>query len=126
MNQVEKQVLDSINIDEMIGYICELISIPSMTGDEKEAQDNVAAKLESIGMKVDRWSLDLDELRKHPDYSIEVNRKEGHGVVGVMGARARNRQGYRSPILSWRQSYPRTVTRQENHRCLRVLHMALI
>jgi acetylornithine deacetylase len=85
VNKVEKQVLDCINIDEMIGYICELISIPSMTGDEKEAQDNVAAKLESIGMKVDRWNLDLDELSKHPDYSIEVDRKEGHGVVGVTG-----------------------------------------
>ena len=85
MNQVEKQVLDNIDICEMIGYICELISIPSMTGDEKEAQDNVAAKLESIGMKVDKWSLDLDELSKHPDYSTEVDRKEGHGVVGVTG-----------------------------------------
>ena len=85
MNKVEKRVLDIINIDEMIGYICELISIKSLTGDEKEAQANVASKLESIGMEVDRWTLDLDELSKHPDYSIEVDRKEGHGVVGVTG-----------------------------------------
>ena len=85
MNQVEKRVLDSIDIDEMIGYICELISIKSLTGEEKEAQENVAAKLESIGMKVDRWNLNLEELSKHPDYSIEVDRKEGHGVVGITG-----------------------------------------
>ena len=85
MNQVEKRVLDSIDIDEMVGYICELISIPSMTGDEKEAQENVAAKLKSIGMEVDKWSLDLEELSKHPDYSIEVDRKEGTGVVGILG-----------------------------------------
>jgi len=85
VNKLEKRVLDSIDVDEMIGYICELISIKSLTGDEKEAQANVATKLESIGMKVDRWDLDLDELSKHPDYSIEVDRKEGHGVVGVTG-----------------------------------------
>jgi acetylornithine deacetylase len=69
----------------MIEYIKELISIKSMTGDEKEAQENVAAKLDSIGMKVDKWELDLDELSKHPDYSTEVDRKEGIGVVGITG-----------------------------------------
>ena len=85
MNQLEKQALDSININEMVEYIRELISIKSITGDEKEAQENVAAKLKSIGMKVDTWSLDLDEISKHPDYSTEVDRTEGIGVVGVTG-----------------------------------------
>jgi acetylornithine deacetylase len=85
LNQAEKQALDCIDLDGMVEYIRELISIKSMTGDEKEAQENVAAKLESIGMKVDAWSLDLEELSKHPDYSTEVDRKEGIGVVGVTG-----------------------------------------
>ncbi len=85
MNQVEKKVLDEINIHEMVDYIKELISIKSLTGDEKKAQDNVASKLESIGMQVDTWRLDLDNLGEHPDFSMEVDRKEGYGVVGVTG-----------------------------------------
>ncbi|MCW4049981.1 MAG: peptidase [Candidatus Bathyarchaeota archaeon] len=85
MNQVEKQVLDSIDVDGMLEYICELISIKSLTGDEAEAQANVAAKMKSLGMKVDKWILDLEKLREHPDFSMEVNRTEGIGVVGIMG-----------------------------------------
>ena len=85
MNQVEKQVLETIDAQELIEYVCELISIPSITGKEKAAQDNIAQKLASIGMKVDHWSLDLEELSKHPDYSTEVDRTEGQGVVGLTG-----------------------------------------
>jgi acetylornithine deacetylase len=85
VNQIEKQVLENINTQEMIEYLQELISIQSVTGEEKPAQINIAQKLESIGMTVDYWSLDLEELSKHPDYSIEVDRTEGHGVVGSIG-----------------------------------------
>jgi acetylornithine deacetylase len=77
--------MQCINLKEMIDYTRELISIPSITGEEKEAQNNIAHKLESIGMRVDKWALDLRELSKHPDYSIEVKRKEGYGVVSVYG-----------------------------------------
>jgi acetylornithine deacetylase len=85
VNQLEKHVLENINIQEMIEYIQELISIQSITGEEKTAQNNIAQKLESIGMMVDHWSIDLEELSKHPDYSIEVDRTQGHGVVGFTG-----------------------------------------
>jgi acetylornithine deacetylase len=69
----------------MIDYLCELISIQSVTGEEKTAQDNIANKLSSIGMTVDRWEIDLIELSKHPDYSAEVERTEAIGVVGILG-----------------------------------------
>ena len=85
MNKTEQQVLDKINIDEMLEYLQEIIAIPSMTGDEKKAQENIAAKLASIGMNVDKWNIDLEELAKHPDYSSEGIRKNAVGVVGVLG-----------------------------------------
>jgi len=85
MNKVEQKVLDRINFDEMLEYLCELIAVPSITGDEKKAQENIAAKLASIGMKVDKWDIDLEELAKHPDYSSEGVRKNAVGVVGMLG-----------------------------------------
>jgi acetylornithine deacetylase len=85
VNNVEKKVLGCINTDELIDYLCELISIPSITGEEKKAQSNIASKLSSIGMAVDQWDIDLDELSKHPDYSAEVERTDAGGVVGVWG-----------------------------------------
>ncbi|MCW4014463.1 MAG: M20/M25/M40 family metallo-hydrolase, partial [Candidatus Bathyarchaeota archaeon] len=85
MNKTEQRVLDAINIDDMLEYLSEIIAIPSMTGDEKKAQENIAEKLASIGMKVDKWDIDLEELAKHPDYSSEGVRKNAVGVVGVLG-----------------------------------------
>ena len=85
MNKVEQKVLDAIDLDEMIQYICELISIPSTTGNEKQAQENIAKKLASIEMNVDKWDVDLTELSLHPDYSTEVERTDAVDVVGVYG-----------------------------------------
>ncbi len=96
MNSVEQKILDTIDYDEMIKYLCEIISIPSITGDEKNAQENIATKLDSIGMAVDKWSIDLEELSEHPDYSMEVERSEAIGVVGVLGEDA----GGKSLILN--------------------------
>lgn len=56
-----------------------------MNSVEKKVLDNIAAKLSSIGMTIDQWDIDLNELSKHPDYSTEVDRTEAVGVVGVWG-----------------------------------------
>ncbi len=45
----------------MIDYLCGLVSIRSITGKEKTAQDNIAAKLSSIGMTIDQFDIDLDK-----------------------------------------------------------------
>lgn len=85
MNEIEKSVLDSIDVNGLIDYLCELIAIPSTTGNEKKAQENIATKLESFNIKVDKWDIDLEELKKHPDYSAEVERDNAVGVVGIWG-----------------------------------------
>jgi acetylornithine deacetylase len=65
--------------------LSELISIKSLTGKEDRAQKNIANKMKEIGLQVDQWKLNLDELRKHPDFSMEVERTQGIGVVGTLG-----------------------------------------
>ena len=85
MNDVERKVLGNIDFDGLLGYASELIAIPSYGGLESEAQRNVAAKLVGLGMDVDLWEIDFDELTGHPDFSMSFDREEGLGVVGVTG-----------------------------------------
>jgi acetylornithine deacetylase len=96
MDTVEQRVLDAIDVDGMVQFLCELIAIPSLTGEETAAQERVAAEMERCGLAVDVWDLDLEVLRRHPAYSAEVERDHALGVVGVLG---KDRDG-RSLILN--------------------------
>jgi acetylornithine deacetylase len=85
VERVESQVLDAIDVDGMLEYLCELVSIPSFGGKETDAQKSVAAKLRNIGLDVNVWDLDFDALRSHPAFSMSIDREEGLGVVGSLG-----------------------------------------
>jgi len=93
LNAVERQVLDSLDLDDMIRFIRELVAIPSYGGRETMAQRHMAEKLRSLGFDVDTWMIDFSELRRHPDFSMSIPRDEGIGVVGTLGG------GERSLIL---------------------------
>lgn len=66
----EKEVLRHIgkNQDRIIEFLKELISFPSVTGNELEIQKFIASKLERMGLEVDMWELDHEELKQHPAY----------------------------------------------------------
>ena len=85
MEETEKRVLNAIDRDGLLAYLCQLVAVPSLTGEETAAQENVAEQMEAIGLDVDVWQLDFEELSRHPAYTVEVNRTEGLGVVGTMG-----------------------------------------
>lgn len=88
---VEQRVLEAIDIDGMLNYLCELVAIRSLSGQETPAQEHVAAQMECCGLATDVWELDFDELSRHPAFSIEVEREHSLGVVGVMGQEAGGR-----------------------------------
>ena len=94
--EIEQRVLDAVDIEGMLKYLCEIIAVPSYGGMETAAQMNVAAKLGQIGCRVDSWEIDLDELRKHPKFSMSIEREEGMDVVGTMG----EERGGRNLILN--------------------------
>jgi len=94
--EAERRVLEAIDVEDMLEYLCELISIPSVGNEEKAAQENVASKLRRIGLEVDVWELDFEALREHPSFSMSIERDEGLGVVGVMEGNG----GGRSLILN--------------------------
>jgi acetylornithine deacetylase len=66
--------------------LAELMAIPSITGSaaEADAQRWVAGRCERIGLDVDLWSCDMDELRADPGYpGTEAPRDEAWGLVAV-------------------------------------------
>lgn len=91
MDDVERQVLDAIDVDELVNVLGALIAIPSLGGAERDAQDQVAAVMRDLGLEVDAWDLDLANLRRHPQFAMEVERREGRGVVGTLRGTGRGR-----------------------------------
>lgn len=85
---IEARVLDAIDLDGMLAYLCDLVAVPSLVGEETAAQEHVAAQMRHIGLDVDVWELPFDLLRQHPAHSQEVAREHGLGVVGSMGETA--------------------------------------
>ncbi|MGW4019917.1 ArgE/DapE family deacylase [Streptomyces sp. NPDC005009] len=66
--------------------LLELVAVPSVTGSgaESELQHRLAGRLESLGMDVDLWSMDLPALRAEPDFpGTEAPREEAWGLVGT-------------------------------------------
>lgn len=84
MNRLERQVLDAIDVEGMLSFLCRLIAVPSLGGDESAAQRLVAAQMERSGLEVDLWQIDLDRLRQHPIHCEEIARHEALGVVGTL------------------------------------------
>jgi len=65
-------------------FLKELISIPSVTGDEVQIQRFIAQKLKSIGLQVDMWEPDHETLKKHPAYlPSERGYRDRPNVVGI-------------------------------------------
>jgi acetylornithine deacetylase len=58
--------------------------IPSVTGEELEIQKFISKKLNEMGLQVDMWEPDMEELKKHPAY-LPPGRdyKDRPNVVGI-------------------------------------------
>jgi acetylornithine deacetylase len=56
------------NRDKSIEFLRQMVAIPSVTGDEAAVQNFLAKHLAAMGLKVDMWETDWEELKKHPGY----------------------------------------------------------
>jgi acetylornithine deacetylase len=85
---VERAVLAAIDDAAIVEELQELVRIPSVDGtpDENTAQEWVAGRLRGLGLAVDHWQLDLDEVTADPAFpGMEVPRSEAWGCVGTLG-----------------------------------------
>lgn len=85
-----KRVLRKIddNRDQVIGLLRQLVQVPSVTGQERDAQELVKEKLDEIGLKVETFEPKVEELREHPSFFETISYKKfGYNgrpnVIGV-------------------------------------------
>ncbi len=65
-----KKILDKVDAsrEQAIGFLQKMVAIPSVTGDEAAIQRFVSDHMKSIGLSVDMWETNWEELKKHPGY----------------------------------------------------------
>jgi acetylornithine deacetylase len=87
VNEFEQRVLDAIDTDGLLAFLCELIAIQSLDGTAEEVavQERVVRWMRDNGLDVDVWELDFDALSRHPAFSWEAERARGLGVAGAIG-----------------------------------------
>jgi acetylornithine deacetylase len=94
--RAEGAALQALDTEACIRLAQELIRIPSITGDERAAQNRVALALDQAGLEVDQFEADVDRLKTHPRFpGMEVERTEAVLVAGLLG-----QKGDRSLILN--------------------------
>lgn len=94
--QADTVALEALDTDACVRLAQELIRIPSVTGEEREAQAHVAESLRTAGLEVETFEADLPRLTAHARFpGMEVDRKEALLVAATLGAK-----GDRSLILN--------------------------
>ncbi len=70
--------------DEQVALTAELVKYPSVRGKEHTAQDFLAGEMRRRGLAVDRWQIQLDDIRHLPGFSpVHVNYDNAINVVGT-------------------------------------------
>jgi acetylornithine deacetylase len=69
--------------DDQVALTSELVKFPSVRGAEHTAQDFMASALRERGLAVDRWRIDIDDIRHMPGFSpVHVSYDNAFNVVG--------------------------------------------
>ncbi|NDR56727.1 ArgE/DapE family deacylase [Aliiruegeria sabulilitoris] len=93
-------LLDSVDaaFDAQCAFLAELVSHPSTRGQEQSAQDFMAGELAARGYAVDRWQIDVDEIRQLPGFSPVLGPYDD--AVNVVGSHRSRTGAGRSLILN--------------------------
>ncbi|MDX1579093.1 MAG: ArgE/DapE family deacylase [Gemmatimonadota bacterium] len=75
---------NAVGSEALLGDLSELIAIPSLANEETPAQEWMAERMTSAGLRTDVWEIDFERLRRHPAYTADVERNRGLGVVGTL------------------------------------------
>ncbi|MDR6436700.1 acetylornithine deacetylase [Paenarthrobacter nicotinovorans] len=84
--QQQHAILSAVDaaFDEQLAFTVSLVETPSLRGSEKAAQDLMESRYRTLGLSIDRWTLDPVELALHPAAgAIDVDYSGSEVVVGT-------------------------------------------
>lgn len=71
-------------MEEQIEFTKDLIRKPSVRGQEHTAQDFLFREMSDRGYTMDRWAIDVEDIKNHPGFSpVTVNYDNAINVVGT-------------------------------------------
>jgi acetylornithine deacetylase len=70
MSNSRQKLLEKIDQsrDKAVAFLRDMVVIPSVTGDEAQIQTFLSKYMTKIGLDVDMWETDWEQLKKHPGY----------------------------------------------------------
>jgi acetylornithine deacetylase len=86
LSRAEERALAAIDRSAVVTSLVELLAVPSISGSDAEAdvQHLLAKQVEELGLDVDLWAMDLDELVAADGFpGTEAERSEAWGLVGT-------------------------------------------
>jgi acetylornithine deacetylase len=87
--------------DELVSFCRRFVQIPSLPGEEQQAQLFVAEKLRELNLEVNTVRSDFDELKNHPAFCDDgISFDERINVIGRWHATKGNAEHARSLILN--------------------------
>lgn len=85
------------NRENTFSFLRDLVAFPSISGNEKEAQEYLLSVFKDLGCKTDLWVPDIEEMKKHPAFLSPRESFSGSpNLVGVL----KGSGGGRSLILN--------------------------
>ncbi|HYA99037.1 MAG TPA: ArgE/DapE family deacylase [Ktedonobacteraceae bacterium] len=86
LTEIEQKALSALDEQGLIDALRELLCIKSLTGQEDSAQRWLGQHMSQLGLHVDQWTIDVDAIRKHPQFpgmEVDRSRNEAIGLVGL-------------------------------------------
>lgn len=109
--------------DRAVEFLRNMVAIPSVTGDEGPIQNFMRVQLEKMGLDIDMWDMDADEIQKHPAAAVITESYEGRPNIlatykGSGGGRSLLLNGHTDvipagPLESWTND-PWSATIRDN------------
>lgn len=98
--RLSREILAAVaeGFEDQVAFTEELVRLPSLRGQEATAQDFMFGALADRGYALDRWTIDVEEIRHHPGFS-PVKADYSH-ALNVVGAHRPKEETGRSLILN--------------------------
>ena len=78
--------------EELVHTASELVKIPSLIGEETEAQRYIESRYRETGLRVESFHADPDEIKRHPAYiDIPHSYENRPNIVGVLEGSGQSR-----------------------------------